>query len=69
MPQSSLYVNHTIQEIGVVDWTASVSPNASYATVISLLNNFPRHDEGIVFSFLSDVEADPHYDFHAAVPN
>ena len=67
--QSSLYVNHTIQEIGVVDWTASVSPNASYDTVISLLNNFPRNDEGIVFSFLSDVEADPHYGFHAGFPN
>ena len=69
-PRASVqYVNHTIQDIWPADWNAEVSPNAAYESVISLLNHLPRHDEGIVFCFLSDVVAHPHDGFNAAFPN
>jgi len=67
--ETNKYINHTIQEISVFDWNSSVSPNNFYESLRGVLNNYPRHDEGIVFSFLSDIETDPHYGFHANFPN
>ena len=31
--------------------------------VINILNNCPRHEEGIIFAYLEDIHPDPYYGF------
>ena len=37
--------------------------NAAYEDLVNLLNMCPSHNEGVVFAYLSDIHADPHYGF------
>ena len=66
---SNKFVNYTVQQVIPIDWKDTMLPNASYASVIDLLNKYPRHDEGIVFGYLSDIEPNPHYGFQLTFPN
>ena len=66
---SNKFVNYTVQEVSQIDWTEAVLPNASYGSVIDLLNKYPRHDEGIVFGYLGDIQPNVHYGFQLSFPN
>lgn len=55
------YVNHSLEAVEPVTWDPKAAPNDSYSGVLNLLNNCPPHDEGILFAYLSDLEADPYY--------
>ncbi len=52
-------MNHIVETVEPVSWGPSSAPNAAYSGLLHLLNNFPPHDEGVLFSFLADIEADP----------
>ena len=56
-------VSHTIEEIVPVSWTKTEAPNASFKSLLAILNNLPPHDECIQFAFLKDLQEDPHYGF------
>lgn len=53
----------TIQEIEAVSWDPKSKPNSAYDSVITILKNCPRHDEGLLFAYLSDIMPDPYYGF------
>lgn len=57
------FVGHTLEEVLPVSWTKSEAPNASFASLLTVLNNLPPHDECIQFAFLKDLQEDPHYGF------
>jgi hypothetical protein len=59
--QPVTYVNHNLEAVEPVMWDRKAAPNESYSEVLTLLNNCPPHDEGVLFAYLSDVEADPYY--------
>ena len=63
------FVNHVIQEATPMDWHAKVGPNAAYENILTLLNALPRHEEGLLFGFLSDIETDPHNRFRLTFSN
>ena len=63
------FVNHVIQEAIPIDWSAAVAPNAAYESILAMLNLFPRHEDGIVFAYLSDIAADPHSGFRLTFDN
>jgi len=66
---SEKFVNHTIQQTTPIEWNAAIPPNAAYEPILGLLNNYPRHEESILFGYLSDIRTDPHYGFQLAFPN
>ena len=66
---SNKFVNYTVQQVSPIDWKDARLPNASYAGVIDLLNKYPRHDEGIVFGYLGDIQPNVHYGFQLSFPN
>jgi hypothetical protein len=57
------FVSHTLQDIASVSWTKSEAPNASFQSLINILNNLPRNEEAIQFCYLKDLKPDPHYGF------
>ena len=58
------FVNHTLEGVEFVTWEPQSAPNAAYTDVLSILNNCPEHDQGILFAFLADIHPDPHYGLH-----
>lgn len=38
-------------------------PNQACNVVLNALNKCPRHEEGLVFAYLSDIKPDPYYGF------
>ena len=60
---SKNYVSHVIEEVVPVSWKKTEAPNASFKSLLAILNNLPPHDECIQFAFLKDLQEDPHYGF------
>ena len=54
-------MNHQLEAVEVVSWNPRSAPNASYTDVLTILNNCPEHDQGVLFAYLSDIQPDPHY--------
>ena len=63
------FVNHVIQEATPIDWSLAAPPNAAYDNILAMLNLFPRHEEGVVFGYLSDISSDPHSGFRLTFEN
>ena len=61
--EATTYVSHTIEDLEPVTWNPSSAPNAAYTKILEILNHCPRHDEGIVYAFLSDLDYSPYYGF------
>ena len=61
--QDVSFVNAVIEEVEAVSWNLASAPNTAYNDVLHILNNCPRHEEGILFAFLADVKPDPYYAF------
>ena len=59
--QTVAYVNHQLESVEVASWNPLSAPNASYTDVLTILNNCPEHDQGLLFAYLSDIRPDPHY--------
>ena len=57
------FVSNTLQDVVSVSWTKSEAPNASFNSLLTILNNLPGHDEAIQFCYLKDIKPDPHYGF------
>jgi hypothetical protein len=57
------FVSNTLQEVTSVSWTKSEAPNASFKSLLTILNNMPTHEEAIQFCYLKDLKPDPHYGF------
>ena len=57
------FVANTLQEVANVSWTKSEAPNASFRSLLTILNNLPAHEEAIQFCYLKDLQPDPHYGF------
>ena len=57
------YVSNTLQEVANVSWTKAEAPNASFISLLTILNNLPAHEEAIQFCYLKDLKPDPHYGF------
>ena len=57
------FVSNTLQEVANVSWTKSEAPNASFYSLLTILNNLPAHEEAIQFCYLKDLKPDPHYGF------
>ena len=57
------FVANTLQEVANVSWTKSEAPNASFYSLLTILNNLPAHEEAIQFCYLKDLKPDPHYGF------
>jgi hypothetical protein len=57
------FVSNTLQEIANVSWTKTEAPNASFNSLLTILNNLPAHEEAIQFCYLKDLQPDPHYGF------
>ena len=57
------FVSNTLQEVANVSWTKSEAPNASFHSLLTILNNLPAHEEAIQFCYLKDLKPDPHYGF------
>ena len=57
------YVSHIIEDLQPVDWSPASAPNASYASIINILNQCPVHEEGIVFTSLQEAHPSAHYSF------
>ena len=55
--------NYIVEDIAPVSYTLASAPNAAYEDLVNLLNMCPSHNEGVVFAYLSDIHADPHYGF------
>ena len=58
------FVANTLQEVANVSWTKSEAPNASFNSLLTILNNLPPHEEAIQFCYLKDLKPDPHYGFY-----
>ena len=58
--QTVAYVNHQLESVEVASWNPLSAPNASYTDVLTILNNCPEHDQGVLFAYLSDSQPDPH---------
>jgi len=63
------FVNHVIQDARPIDWNHRMAPNAAYEDVLTVLNNWPRNEEGLLFAFLADIEPDPHTGFRLTFEN
>ena len=57
------FVANTLQEVANVSWTKAEAPNASFNSLLAILNNLPAYGEGIQFCYLKDLKPDPHYGF------
>ena len=57
------YVSHVLEAVQPVSWSKAEAPNASFETLLTVLNNLPQHDECVQFAFLKDLHPDPHYGF------
>ena len=57
------FVSNTLQEVANVSWTKSEAPNASFDSLLTILNNLPANEEAIQFCYLKDLKPDPHYGF------
>ena len=55
-----------IEDIEPVSWDPASAPNAACNDVLHILNNCPRHDDGLLFAFLADIRPDPYYGFQVA---
>ena len=53
-----------MQEVANVSWTKSEAPDASFHSLLTILNNLPAHEEAIQFCYLKDLKPEPHYGFH-----
>jgi len=61
--ESAAFVNHVIEDLEPVDWSPASAPNASYTSIIAILNQCPVHEEGIVYASLREAQASAHYNF------
>ena len=59
--QPAEFVNHNLELVEPVSWDTKSAPNAAFTSVLGILNNCPRHNEGIHSVFLEDILTDPHY--------
>ena len=59
----TVFINYTIEEVVTVSYVPQSAPNAAYEDLVKLLNMCPAHNEGILFAYLHDIHADPHYGF------
>ena len=57
------FVSNTLQEVANVSWTKSEAPNASFHSLLAILNNLPANEESVQFCYLKDLKPDPHYGF------
>ena len=57
------FFSNTLQEVANVSWAKSETPNASFNSLLTILNNLPAHEEAIQFCYLKDLKPDPHYGF------
>lgn len=57
------FVSNTLQDVTPVSWTKAEAPNASFHSLLTILNNLPAHQEAIQFCYLKDLKPDPHYGF------
>ena len=57
------FVSNTLQEVANVSWAKSEAPNASFHSLLTILNNLPADEECIQFCYLKDLKPDPHYGF------
>jgi len=57
------FVANTLQDLANVSWTKAEAPNASFHSLLTILNNLPAHEEAIQFCYLKDLKPDPHYGF------
>ena len=57
------FVSNTLQDVTPVSWTKAEAPNASFCSLLTILNNLPAHQEAIQFCYLKDLRPDPHYGF------
>ena len=53
------FVSNTLQDVANVSWTKAEAPNASFQSLLSILNNLPAHEEAIQFCYLKDLKPDP----------
>jgi hypothetical protein len=56
-----------LEDFSVVTWNKEEAPNASYESLVGVLNNLPNHEESIKFAYLKDLQEDPHYGFKVAM--
>ena len=61
--QGASFVNAVIEDIEPVSWDPASAPNAACNDVLHILNNCPRHDDGLLFAYLEDIRPDPYYGF------
>ena len=59
LPEDRQYVNHQLEKLEPVSWDPVSAPNATYTDVLSILNNCPPNEDGIVFACLEDLHPDP----------
>lgn len=57
------FVASTLQEVANVSWGKSEAPNASFYSLLTILNNLPADAEAIQFCYLKDLKPDPHFGF------
>ena len=58
------YVNHQLEKVEPVSWNPASAPNATYTDALTILNNCPPNEEGIVFACLEDLRPDPFCGMH-----
>ena len=64
---TSMYVDHMLEEVRAVGWSGEDAPNAAYMDVVKILSQCPRHDEALIFAGLSEIRSSPHYGFEVAM--
>ena len=57
--EQKTYVNHQLEKLEPVSWDPLSAPNATYTDVLTILNNCPPNEDGIVFACLEDLHTDP----------
>ena len=57
--EQKTYVNHQLERLEPVSWDPLSAPNATYTDVLTILNNCPPNEDGIVFACLEDLHTDP----------
>ena len=53
------FVSNTLQEVASVSWTKSEAPNASFNSLLTILNNLPGHEKGHPVLLLERPQARP----------
>ena len=64
---TSVYVDHILEEVSTVGWTGADAPNAAYIDVVKIQSQCRRHDEALIFAGLTEMRDSPHYGFEVAM--